>query len=951
MATSSPLCLHRPDSRAADASKYTAGGGASSRPKSALALFRNFLGHPGRFSNQGTVSASSGRPDAELLGPRGEPAARASLLRPMTPSKTLATDSPQDTRRSGRHSSLFRRSSRPNLAISPLFSSSSSSLPLTQTPPLVDQTHGTHGRQRRASFSHLARGRSLSRTSDGARVPMADEFEESGAPVAPPSTRRIYKSEDVEHYIRRGVPQPSDLRHPTTSETPQAVLASSDLDSSRISPEASSNNSRPHRRSNSLSSASLLSIDGLRIRRGIFERKNHSDNEEHDRVAAHTGSTAGRSRLPSPPSAITPGGHYGSDRTSSTQSISPLPRSSSKLRLMSTSSAVTVNVKSAGRKGWTAVRRRGLSSVTRADPSAMSPMSFVHGDLPNDATQRWLQLEHACVLEPSSGLGLIFGIPLASAVLQTRLVSPGIDPGYPLNVREKVDRSRRQNKSPCLDLPESSPTVLGTLDFGADFTFPSSFLMGRVDDSAGAQPDDTVVASADTTCRAPSPESPLPDSRPLDRQSARHHMLPRFVTRCLESLETFGLQEEGIYRLSGRSSHTARLRALFDGTCEPPWSREGSFAHDLDLKLVSPVDCDINSVCSILKAYLRELPQPLLTRLQLGRLEGSLSGAAIDLDEAQSCLQDSEPHEWYLLREIALHLSEVSSEEHIGKTRMTLSNICLVLAPTLSIPVHLLQLIVQRHDVLFSSAPGQRSKSRGSRLTRHSEDDRSPSLLFGEASIDTNRQSKASSTSTILPQREQAEPARVQELGSGQSPFPQAAPALTWLSQRRGDSEASDHQRQHSASTSTASLSFSYTSTASTQHSGSYFSNPELPEYGNSSGATSSLSTLASVPSETEDPDAHLLSAACAAYPLFALERDDVDRRFSPYCTRSRARSPTAASFTSSSCPALAAIGDKPAASSTLIPVPSFSSLRSSGPPSQYATPSSSPHISEAPSW
>ncbi|PWN18703.1 hypothetical protein BCV69DRAFT_60259 [Microstroma glucosiphilum] len=948
MAALPPSHPHRPDSRAAHASQSTSRGAVRSRPRSALAFARNFLSQSGKAANQGKVSDSSARPEATLSKPRGQPSTRDSLLRPTTPSHTLVSESIQDTRRPGRYSSLFRRPSGPDLATSPVFSASSSSLPLTHTMPLDGQSHSTRDRQRRASFSHLTRGKSSSGVGNKARVATSDVLDEGLAQAPPSAARKIYKSEDVVNYIRQGVVPQSNVDKTTEAETRSAILASSSFDNSSIAPETPDNSNRPHRRSNSLSSAALLSTDAFSIRRGIFERKKHTNKDEHDCVVSESSDTLAPTNSPTPLSGISTRGTLWSDRPSSSQSFSLLPRSSNKLRLKSSPSTMTGSIKSAGRKGWTVVRGRVTTPTTSADESGWSLTSSCERDLLNDATQRWLQLEDASFAESPAGHGLIFGVPLASAVIRTRLVSPGADSDHHLGAPETVDRSQPQGEKVCLALAESPASTIGTLDFGEEFTFPLSLLTGETGDGSALQSDEIVTPSANTNSGAHLPQSSPVVSNPLDRQSARHQMLPRFVTRCLESLETFGVQEEGIYRLSGRSSHTARLRTVFDGKCEPPWARQGGFAYDLDLRLVSPADCDINSVCSILKAYLRELPQPLLTRAQLGRLDASLSGDTIDLDEARDSLQDSGVYEWYLMREIALHLLDISSDKAVAKTRMTLSSICLVLAPTLAIPVHLLRFIVQEHEALFASGPRQNPESsigsRSTQLERACE----ANLLIGESSANSNRQSNASSVSTILPRREQAGPGCAGAVQSGQVWSPTAAPALTWLTRRPVGSQGSDRQHDHRPSTSFASLSLSCTDTASTQQSCPSLVNLEPQDSGVSSEAASSLNTIASATFKEGAFETLTHSAACSSSLPHDLPHD-MPAQPSPDDVRGRAGSPTLPSFTLTSYPALSAAGDKhmTSTSSVLIPQGSSSSLRSSRPPSQYVTPTSSPRMSE----
>lgn len=80
-------------------------------------------------------------------------------------------------------------------------------------------------------------------------------------------------------------------------------------------------------------------------------------------------------------------------------------------------------------------------------------------------------------------------------------------------------------------------------------------------------------------------------------------LLPAVVYRCLQYLEAKdAINEEGLFRLSGSSAVIKGLREQFD--------RDG----DLDFLADPNAYYDVHAVASLLKLYLRELPQPVLTR-------------------------------------------------------------------------------------------------------------------------------------------------------------------------------------------------------------------------------------------------------------------------------------------------------------------------------------------------
>ncbi|KAI0305522.1 hypothetical protein B0F90DRAFT_1815135 [Multifurca ochricompacta] len=77
--------------------------------------------------------------------------------------------------------------------------------------------------------------------------------------------------------------------------------------------------------------------------------------------------------------------------------------------------------------------------------------------------------------------------------------------------------------------------------------------------------------------------------------------LPALVVRCAQHLMKWGVEEEGLFRISGRATHVAKLRSEFDTGA------------DFDIIESTPGDLDPHAVASIFKTYLRELPEPILT--------------------------------------------------------------------------------------------------------------------------------------------------------------------------------------------------------------------------------------------------------------------------------------------------------------------------------------------------
>ncbi|KIY69544.1 RhoGAP-domain-containing protein [Cylindrobasidium torrendii FP15055 ss-10] len=96
-------------------------------------------------------------------------------------------------------------------------------------------------------------------------------------------------------------------------------------------------------------------------------------------------------------------------------------------------------------------------------------------------------------------------------------------------------------------------------------------------------------------------------------QALEQRRLPALVVRCAQHIILWGIQEEGLFRVSGRSSHVNKLRAEFDTGA------------DFDMTACSPGEIDPHAVASIFKAYLRELPEPILTSALLPYFEAALN--------------------------------------------------------------------------------------------------------------------------------------------------------------------------------------------------------------------------------------------------------------------------------------------------------------------------------------
>ncbi|RDL31521.1 uncharacterized protein BP5553_09730 [Venustampulla echinocandica] len=148
--------------------------------------------------------------------------------------------------------------------------------------------------------------------------------------------------------------------------------------------------------------------------------------------------------------------------------------------------------------------------------------------------------------------------------------------------------------------------------------------------------------------------------------------VPMVLYQCIQAVDLFGLELEGIYRISGTASHITKLRAMFDND-----------ASKVDFRNPENFMHDVNSVAGLLKQFLRDLPDPLLTSEHYdGFIEAAKNDDEIVRRDSLHAIINSLPDPNYAtLRALTLHLNRV--QEASAANRMNVSNIAIVFGPTL----------------------------------------------------------------------------------------------------------------------------------------------------------------------------------------------------------------------------------------------------------------------------
>jgi len=150
--------------------------------------------------------------------------------------------------------------------------------------------------------------------------------------------------------------------------------------------------------------------------------------------------------------------------------------------------------------------------------------------------------------------------------------------------------------------------------------------------------------------------------------------VPMIVHQCIQAVDLYGLNLEGIYRLSGSSAHVTKLKTLFDTDSE---------SSILDFRNPENFYHDVNSVAGLLKQFFRDLPDPLLTAEHYQNLieAAKHDDDTLRRDSLHAIINDLPDPNYATLRALTLHLHRVTEASSIN--RMNSQNLAIVFGPTL----------------------------------------------------------------------------------------------------------------------------------------------------------------------------------------------------------------------------------------------------------------------------
>nr|XP_046224698.1 rho GTPase-activating protein 22-like isoform X1 [Oncorhynchus gorbuscha] len=207
-----------------------------------------------------------------------------------------------------------------------------------------------------------------------------------------------------------------------------------------------------------------------------------------------------------------------------------------------------------------------------------------------------------------------------------------------------------------------------------------------------------------------------------------HRLAPLLVEQCVDFIKERGLDEEGLFRMPGQANLVKDLQEAFDCGDKPLFDS----------------NTDVHTVASLLKLYLRELPEPVVP---FSKYEDFLSCAQLLAKDVEEGVQELvkqvsnlPPANYNLLKYICMFLDEVQS--HANKNKMSVQNLATVFGPNIlrpkmedpvaimegtSLVQSLMTVLISEHNRLYSGrgelevpVPQPEVTLQGQRLQQHS---------------------------------------------------------------------------------------------------------------------------------------------------------------------------------------------------------------------------------------
>ncbi|XP_035403848.1 rho GTPase-activating protein 10 isoform X2 [Cygnus atratus] len=180
------------------------------------------------------------------------------------------------------------------------------------------------------------------------------------------------------------------------------------------------------------------------------------------------------------------------------------------------------------------------------------------------------------------------------------------------------------------------------------------------------------------------------------------------IKKCINAVETRGINDQGLYRVVGVSSKVQRLLTLL---------MDAKTCNEVDLE--NSVDWEVKTITSAMKQYLRNLPEPLMTYELHGEfIIPAKSGSPESRVNAVHFLVHKLPEKNKEMLDILVkHLANVS--KHAKRNLMTVANLGVVFGPTLMRPQEetvaaimdlkfqniVVEILIENHEKIFKTLP------------------------------------------------------------------------------------------------------------------------------------------------------------------------------------------------------------------------------------------------------
>ncbi|KAG9249902.1 Rho GTPase activation protein, partial [Emericellopsis atlantica] len=164
-----------------------------------------------------------------------------------------------------------------------------------------------------------------------------------------------------------------------------------------------------------------------------------------------------------------------------------------------------------------------------------------------------------------------------------------------------------------------------------------------------------------------------------DSRDKTEFWMPAFPWRAIDYLNFKGCEVEGLYRVPGSGPQIKK------------WQRRFDEEHDVNLFEAEDL-YDINIIGSMLKAWLRELPEELFPKAAQERIARECAGAETVPQLLIDELSNLSPFQYYLLFAITCHLSLLLANS--DKNKMDFRNLCICFQPCMKIDAFCFKFLV-----------------------------------------------------------------------------------------------------------------------------------------------------------------------------------------------------------------------------------------------------------------